>query len=74
MARSGGAKEGYEAESLASKLLVPQAASAEPARGSHQYRAIHRNCEEGPELSSRWLSLGYRKVQRLVLLHFRRED
>src|SRR5690349_16029987 len=56
MARSRGAKKGYEAESLASKLLVPQAVSAEPARGSHQYRAIYRNCEEGPELSSRWPS------------------
>ena len=75
MARLGGAKKGYEdVRSLASKLLVPQAAYAEPSRGSHQYRATHRNCKEGPELSSRWLSLGYREVQRLVLLHFRRED
>lgn len=73
MARSRGAKKGYEAESLA-KLFVPQAASVEQARGSHQYRAIHRDCEQEPELASRWLSLGYRKVQRLVLLHFRHED
>ena len=47
MALSRGAKKGYEAESLAPKLLFPQAVSAEPARGSHQYRATHRNCEEG---------------------------
>jgi hypothetical protein len=52
MARSRGAKKGYEAESLA-KLFVPQAASAEQARGSHQYRAIHRDCGQEPELASR---------------------
>jgi hypothetical protein len=61
-----GAKKGYEAVwSLTSKLLVPQAAYTEPSRGSHQYRATHRNCKEGLELSSRWLSLGYRKGPRL---------
>jgi len=63
MACSRGAKKGYEeSEGLALKLLISQAASAEPARGSHQYHATHRNYEKVPELSSRWLSLGYRKV------------
>jgi len=70
MARLRGAKKRHEAAgSLTSKLLAPQAASAEPSRGSRQYRATHRNCNEGPELSSRWLSLRYRKGPRLVLLH-----
>jgi len=55
MARSRGAKKGYEAESLA-KLFVPQAASAEQARGSHQYRAIHRDCEQ-------WRSVKYKKAE-----------
>ena len=75
MARSRGAKKGYEdVGSLTSKLLVLQAASAEPSRGSYQYRDTYWNCKEGPELSSQWLSLSYRKVQRPVLLYFRRED
>jgi hypothetical protein len=63
-----------EVRGLTSKLLVRQAASAEPSRGSDQYRASHRNCKEGPELLSLWLSPGYRKDPRLVLLYFRRED
>ena len=58
---------------MTSKLLVPQAVSPEPSRGSHQYRATHRDWEEGPELSSRWLSLGYRKDPRLAL-HVWHED
>lgn len=50
-----------------SKLLIRQAASVEPSRGSHQYRATHRNWKEGSELSSQRHPLGYRKDLRLAL-------
>jgi hypothetical protein len=74
MARSRGAKGGHEGVwNLTSKLRVRQAASAEPSWGSHQNRATHRNWKEGPELSSRWLPLGYRKDPHLAL-YFRHED
>lgn len=59
-----------------SKLLIRQAASVEPSRGSHQYRATHRNWKEGSELSSQRHPLGYRKDLRLALyfLHLVRKN